>query len=153
MMKKLVWLCFCGAVLVIGTVPEVSLAAASPPVAQSSAKARKKKAAHPQGKRRVIRRRGRRVRGQAVPTADRIREIQSALQSKGALNQEPNGKWDAATIEAMKKYQADNGLSPTGKIDAASLQKLGLGSDIAGKGAPIPTAASPASDPAPSSAQ
>jgi len=29
----------------------------------------------------------------------------------------------------MKKYQDKNGFSPTGKIDAGSLNKLGLGSD------------------------
>jgi hypothetical protein len=37
----------------------------------------------------------------------------------------------------MKKYQDKNGLNPTGKIDALTLQKLGLGSETAGKGAPV----------------
>jgi len=40
----------------------------------------------------------------------------------------------------MKKFQENQGLNPTGKIDAVTLVKLGLGSDTAGKGAPIPTA-------------
>jgi hypothetical protein len=44
----------------------------------------------------------------------------------------------------MKKYQDKIGVSPTGKIDAVSLNKLGLGSDTAGKGAPVPTASSAA---------
>ena len=44
--------------------------------------------------------------------------------------------------EAMKNYQDKNGLNPTGKIDALTLQKLGLGSDTAGKGAPVPAASS-----------
>ncbi len=51
---------------------------------------------------------------------------------------EPSGKWDDATVDAMKKYQDKNGINPTGKIDALSLEKLGLGSDTAGKGAPVP---------------
>ena len=45
-------------------------------------------------------------------------------------------------MDAMKKYQDKNGISPTGKIDAVSLNKLGLGSDTAGKGAPVPAASS-----------
>jgi len=42
----------------------------------------------------------------------------------------------------MKKFQEDHGLSPTGKIDALTLNKLGLGSETAGKGAPVPSASS-----------
>jgi peptidoglycan hydrolase-like protein with peptidoglycan-binding domain len=75
-----------------------------------------------------------------APTPDRVKEIQSALQREGAFEGAPNGKWDAATVDAMKKFQDKNGLPSTGKIDALSLQKLGLGSDTAGKGAPVPVA-------------
>ncbi|MGH9680179.1 MAG: peptidoglycan-binding domain-containing protein [Candidatus Acidiferrales bacterium] len=81
-----------------------------------------------------------RSRGQAAPTPDRIKEIQSALKREGAYDGEPTGRWDAATIDAMKKYQDNNGFPATGKIDALSLKKLGLGSDTAGKGAPLPVA-------------
>ena len=92
------------------------------------------------------------VKGQAAPTPDRIKEIQSALQKDGSYEGEPTGKWDAATVDAMKKYQDKNGFPSTGKIDAASLNKLGLGSDTAGKGAPVPAASStpPSSPLAPS---
>jgi peptidoglycan hydrolase-like protein with peptidoglycan-binding domain len=51
-----------------------------------------------------------------------------------------NGKWDDATVQAMKDYQSAHGLSPTGKLDALTLQKLGLGSEIAGRAAPLPLA-------------
>jgi len=44
----------------------------------------------------------------------------------------------------MRKYQDKIGVTPTGKIDAVSLNKLGLGSDTAGKGAPVPAASSSA---------
>jgi len=75
-------------------------------------------------------------------------EIQTALQREGAYQGEPTGKWDDATTEAMKNYQDKNGLSPTGKIDALTLEKLGLGSKTAGRGAPSPTApSSPAPQP------
>jgi hypothetical protein len=38
----------------------------------------------------------------------------------------------------MKKFQSEHGLLPTGKFDALTLQKLGLGSETAGLGAPTP---------------
>jgi hypothetical protein len=38
----------------------------------------------------------------------------------------------------MQKFQSDNGLSNSGKIDAPTLQKLGLGSGTAGVDAPKP---------------
>jgi peptidoglycan hydrolase-like protein with peptidoglycan-binding domain len=83
-------------------------------------------------------RRGKRVKGQAAPTPDRINEIQGALVKKGAYSGTPSGKWDDSTVEAMKKFQSTHGLNPTGKMDALTLQKLGLGSDTAGMGVPTP---------------
>lgn len=83
-------------------------------------------------------RRSRRQPGQKVPTKDRISEIQSALTKEGSYTGEPNGKWDDSTVAAMKKYQAAHGLNPTGKLDARTLQKLGLGSTTAGAAAPMP---------------
>jgi len=83
-------------------------------------------------------RKSKRVKGQAAPTTDRINEIQGALVKKGAYSGEPSGKWDDSTVEAMKKFQASHGLNPTGKMDALTLQKLGLGSDTAGMGVPTP---------------
>lgn len=83
-------------------------------------------------------RRGRRQRGQRAPTTERISEIQTALAKDGSFAGTPNGKWDAATVEAMKKFQDSHGLSPTGKLDAKTLQKLGLGSQTAGLAPPMP---------------
>jgi peptidoglycan hydrolase-like protein with peptidoglycan-binding domain len=77
-----------------------------------------------------------RSRGQAAPTTDRIREIQTALIKADAYNGTATGKWDAATVEAMKKFQQSNGLNPSGKLNALSLEKLGLGSATSGRGAP-----------------
>lgn len=81
-----------------------------------------------------------RSRAQKAPTADRILEIQSALARSSHFSGEPTGKWDAASINAMKGFQQAQGLKATGKIDAASLQKLGLGSHTAGVAAPRPSA-------------
>ena len=77
---------------------------------------------------------------QKAPTAERISEIQSALAHGGYYQGAPNGKWDSNTVAAMQKFQSDNGLSSSGKIDAPSLQKLGLGSGTAGVDAPKPVA-------------
>jgi len=117
-------------------------AASKPRATQTSSTSAKKKKKGASSKSRA---RGKaKVKGQAAPSPDRIKDIQTALQKDGSYQGEPNGKWDAMTADAMKKYQDKNGFTPTGKIDAASLNKLGLGSDTAGKGAPVPAASSPA---------
>jgi hypothetical protein len=81
---------------------------------------------------------------QKAPTPERISEIQSALARGGYYQGNPNGKWDSNAISAMQKFQSDNGLSNSGKIDAPSLQKLGLGSGTAGVDAPKPLSPKPA---------
>jgi peptidoglycan hydrolase-like protein with peptidoglycan-binding domain len=78
------------------------------------------------------------VKGQAAPTAERISEIQEALEKKGSFVGTPTGKWDDGTVDAIRKFQASNGLNPTGKLDAPTLQRLGLGSQTAGLAAPTP---------------
>ena len=84
------------------------------------------------------RKRAKNAKGQAAPTADRINEIQEALSKRGIYSGTPTGKWDDSTVEAMKKFQSSNGLNPSGKLDAPTLQKLGLGSETAGLAAPTP---------------
>jgi peptidoglycan hydrolase-like protein with peptidoglycan-binding domain len=94
--------------------------------------------AHSTKKRSRKHRRVRRLRGQKAPTRERIKEIQAALAREGVYAGTPTSKWDAASVEAMKRFQTAHGLSPTGKMDALSLQKLGLGSEVAGRAAPRP---------------
>ena len=138
-MSKRTWLAIFGAALLMSAAPVVS-GAGHPRAAQTSTTTakKKKKGVSSKSKRKP------KVKGQAAPNSDRIKEIQTALQKDGAYEGEPTGKWDAATTEAMRKYQDKIGVSPTGKIDAISLNKLGLGSDTAGKGAPVPAASSSA---------
>ncbi len=64
---------------------------------------------------------------QASPSSDRYREIQEALAAKGYLKTPPNGVWDQESTEAMKRFQADQKLTSTGKLNSLSLIALGLG--------------------------
>jgi murein L,D-transpeptidase YcbB/YkuD len=142
-MSKRTLLYIFGAALLMSAATIVS-GAGHPGAAQTSSTSTKKKKASSKSKKKG------KVKGQAAPTPDRVKEIQTALQKDGSYEGTPTGKWDAATMDAMKKYQDKKGLNPTGKIDAVTLNKLGLGSGTAGKGAPVPaasTSASPADPP------
>jgi murein L,D-transpeptidase YcbB/YkuD len=81
---------------------------------------------------------------QHAPLPGRIREIQQALVREGHYQGEPTGKWDEQSVAAMKSFQQASGLQPSGKIEARSLQKLGLGSATAGLAEPrLPGASDP----------
>jgi len=142
-----------GAALLVSAAPAASGAGFPAGAAQTSSSStaakKKKRVSTSKSKRKP------KVKGQTAPTPDRIKEIQSALQKDGTYEGEPSGKWDEATMDAMRKYQDKNGFPATGKIDAASLNKLGLGSETAGKGAPVPATSSapPSAPPADSPAQ
>lgn len=151
MMKRVPLFIFGAAVFASAAL--VLSAAALPAPAQSSSSSSKSATSSASKKKKTSSkyRKKSRTRAQAAPTPDRIKEIQSALQKDGSYQGEPTGKWDAATIDAMRKFQDKSGFPATGKIDAPSLNKLGLGSETAGKGAPIPVATASA-PPAPTSA-
>jgi peptidoglycan hydrolase-like protein with peptidoglycan-binding domain len=123
--------------------PQQASASSAPASSSTAAKQKKSSKKHHASKREPT---------QKAPTPERISEIQSALSRNGYYQGNPNGKWDSNTISAMQKFQSDNGLSNSGKIDAPSLQKLGLGSGTAGVDAPKPvtpkpTTSTPASTP------
>ena len=69
----------------------------------------------------------RRYYGQQAPTTDRYMEIQQALVTRGYLTTPPSGTWDPATVDALKRFQEEQNLPPTGKITSLSLIALGLG--------------------------
>jgi hypothetical protein len=77
---------------------------------------------------------------QMAPTPDRYKEIQQALVDKGYLKSEPNGVWDAQSMDALRQFQTDKKLSPTGKLSSASLIALGLGPKTAAASPGQPTA-------------
>lgn len=65
---------------------------------------------------------------QKVPTPERYKEIQQALASKGYLQPDASsGVWDNSSVSALKKFQEDQSLEPSGKLDSLSLIALGLG--------------------------
>ena len=65
---------------------------------------------------------------QRTPTPERYKEIQQALASKGYLQTDaPSGVWDTSSVLALKKFQQDQNLDASGKIDSLSLIALGLG--------------------------
>lgn len=65
---------------------------------------------------------------QMAPSPERYKEIQQALVAKGCLQPEDaQGAWNQASIDAMKKFQAEQKLDSTGKINSLSLIALGLG--------------------------
>ncbi|MGH9607198.1 MAG: peptidoglycan-binding domain-containing protein [Terracidiphilus sp.] len=94
----------------------------------------------------------RRERGQQSIQPARVEQIQQALVRAHYLSGEPTGKWDATTIAAMQKYQADHGWQTKLMPDSRALVKLGLGPDYSdatnakelslakpNSGAPIPS--------------
>ncbi len=75
------------------------------------------------------RHRARRPRGQQAIQPERVTQIQQALIREHYLTGEATGNWDAATIAAMQKYQADHGWQTKLTPDSRALMKLGLGPD------------------------
>jgi hypothetical protein len=65
---------------------------------------------------------------QAAPTPERYRQIQGALAAKGYLQPEDaTGVWNSNSIDALKRFQAEQKIESTGKINSLSLIALGLG--------------------------
>lgn len=71
----------------------------------------------------------RKTRGQQAIDPERATQIQQALIHEHYLSGDANGKWDATTVAAMQKYQADNGWQTKLMPDSRALLKLGLGPD------------------------
>lgn len=70
------------------------------------------------------------------PSPERITQIQTALSRGGYYKGDTTGKWDSNTVASLQKFQSAHNIVASGKLDAPTLQKLGLGSDIAGVAAP-----------------
>ena len=64
---------------------------------------------------------------QLAPTKERYQQIQQALASKGYFSGEATGQWGTDSVEALKRFQADQNLPPDGKLTSLSLIALGLG--------------------------
>lgn len=108
-----------------------SFSSAQPPVRKATHKA---SAARHHRSRRHVRhsyRRGRKSswkrHGQQKIAPDRAREIQDALIREHYLTGDASGEWDARTVAAMERFQADNGWQSKVTPDSRALIKLGLG--------------------------
>ena len=64
---------------------------------------------------------------QLAPNPERYKEIQQALAAKGYLNAAPSGVWDNESADALRRFQRDQNLEPSGKLNSMSLIALGLG--------------------------
>ncbi len=93
-------------------------ATAKKPAARSSASARKGTKRRPVRSWRT---------GQQQPTPERYREIQQALIGRGYLQAPATGQWSPESVEALKRFQRDQSLKDSGKLDSLSLIALGLG--------------------------
>jgi hypothetical protein len=70
--------------------------------------------------------------GQRGIDQSRTTQIQEALIREHYLNGEPTGNWDAATKDALVRYQDANGWQTKSVPDSRALIKLGLGPDKKG---------------------
>lgn len=68
-----------------------------------------------------------RLHGQQKIDSQRTQEIQEALIREHYLNGEATGKWNQATEDALRRYQADHGWQSKTVPDSRALIKLGLG--------------------------
>jgi peptidoglycan hydrolase-like protein with peptidoglycan-binding domain len=64
---------------------------------------------------------------QQSPSQERYREIQQALAAKGYYTGPVDGVWNESSIDALRRFQADQNLKGNGKLDSRSLIALGLG--------------------------
>ena len=81
---------------------------------------------------------------QLSPTSDRYKQIQDALASRGYLQAEQaTGTWNDASIDALKRFQIEQNLDSTGKINSLSLIALGLGPRHDALPAPAPAPEEP----------
>ena len=73
---------------------------------------------------------------QLAPNPARYKEIQQALAARGYLKAAPSGVWDNESADALRHFQQDQNLEPTGKLNSMSLIALGLGPKH--EGGPVP---------------
>jgi hypothetical protein len=78
-------------------------------------------------KKSLRRKKSSRVRGQQKIDSGRAQAIQEALIREHYLTGEATGTWNAASEDAMRKYQADHGWQSKTVPDSRALIKLGLG--------------------------
>lgn len=74
---------------------------------------------------------------QLAPTRERYLEIQQALIERGYLSPPATGNWGPESVEALKRFQQEHHLEPTGTLNALTLIALGLGPKRASLAIPL----------------
>lgn len=69
------------------------------------------------------------LHGQQAIDPGRVTQIQQALIRAHYMSGEASGEWNAETVAAMQKYQADHGWQTKLTPDSRALKALGLGPD------------------------
>jgi peptidoglycan hydrolase-like protein with peptidoglycan-binding domain len=64
---------------------------------------------------------------QRQPAPERYKEIQEALAKRGYFQGSPDGVWGPSSVDAMRRFQQEQNLDASGKINSLSLIALGLG--------------------------
>jgi len=64
---------------------------------------------------------------QLHPDPQRYQQIQQALTERGYFKGQADGTWNDDSVDALKRFQADQKIEPDGKINALTLTGLGLG--------------------------
>ncbi|MEK7405715.1 MAG: peptidoglycan-binding protein [Acidobacteriota bacterium] len=87
--------------------------------------------------------------GQQVPTRERYAEIQRVLAERGYFKSAVTGVWGPESVDALKRFQRDQNLEPSGKLNSLSLIALGLGPSRDSNPPPASGLPPPASEPKP----
>jgi peptidoglycan hydrolase-like protein with peptidoglycan-binding domain len=69
---------------------------------------------------------------------DQVNAAQAKLKTKGIYTGEATGKLDDATRAALKSFQKESGLNPTGTLNRATLEKMSIELTEQQKQIPIP---------------
>jgi hypothetical protein len=59
-------------------------------------------------------------------SANTVRSAQDALNGQGYSAGAADGQWGPNTLSAVRRFQADKGLAPSGTLDSATLAALGV---------------------------
>jgi hypothetical protein len=55
-----------------------------------------------------------------------VRQLQTALKSRGFYNGTVDGRWGTGTSQALQSFQSENRLTASGQADVSTLNELGL---------------------------
>lgn len=72
------------------------------------------------------------------PTKDQITEAQTKLKSAGSYSGEADGKYNNDFRAAIRKFQESNGLTKTGTLNRATLEKMEIALTEQQKAIPVP---------------